>query len=182
MNLKKDRLATYRKRAINARFLSLADNNKNINVGQEEWILQLPVCKVADTRLANVLYNQDVRTVKDLLEIVSGRGWKSLLRIEGVGKTSYYHLLSKLQMIGVIAFSWAIAFFEYSCQIPANRIGFIGNGGPFTLMQLKVIQEVITLVIFTVFTTVFFKGEALHWNHLAAFVCLIAAVYFVFMK
>ena len=71
---------------------------------------------------------------------------------------------------------------EYSCQILANRIGFIGNGGPFTLMQLKVIQEVITLVIFTVFTTVFFKGESLHWNHLAAFVCLIAAVYFVFMK
>ena len=100
--MKKDILATYRKRAINARFLSLADNNKNINVGQEEWILQLPVRKVADTRLANVLYNQDVRTVKDLLEIVSGRGWKSMLRIEGVGKTSYYHLLSKLQMIGVV--------------------------------------------------------------------------------
>ena len=102
LKLKKDILATYRKRAINARFLSLADNNKNINVEQEEWILQLPVCKVADTRLGNVLYNQDVRTVKDLLEIVSGRGWKSLLRIEGVGKTSYYHLLSKLQMIGVV--------------------------------------------------------------------------------
>lgn len=83
-------------------FLSLVDNNKNINVGQEEWILQLPVRKVADTRLANILYNQDVRTVKDLLDIVSGRGWKSLLRIEGVGKTSYYHLLSKLQMIGVV--------------------------------------------------------------------------------
>ena len=73
-------------------------------------------------------------------------------------------------------------FAEYACQIPANRIGFVGNGGPFSLMQLKVIQEVITLVIFTVFTTVFFKGEALHWNHLAAFVCLIMAVYFVFMK
>ena len=102
LKLKKDILATYRKRAINARFLSLADNNKNINIEQEEWILQLPVCKVADTRLANVLYNQDVRTVKDLLEIVSGRGWKSLLRIEGVGKISYYHLLSKLQMIGVV--------------------------------------------------------------------------------
>ena len=87
LKLKKDILATYRKRAIDARFLSLADNNKNINVGQEEWILQLPVCKVADTRLANVLYNQDVRMVKDLLEIVSGRG---------------YHLLSKLQMIGVL--------------------------------------------------------------------------------
>ena len=82
-----------------------------------------------------------------------------------------YTWFASLPLIGVIA-----------CQIPANRIGFIGNGGPFTLMQLKVIQEVITLVIFTVFTTVFFKGEALHWNHLAAFVCLIAAVYFVFMK
>lgn len=75
-----------------------------------------------------------------------------------------YTWFASLPLIGVIAFSWAIAFFEYSCQIPANRIGFIGNGGPFTLMQLKVIQEVITLVIFTVFTTVFFKGEALHWE------------------
>ena len=92
-----------------------------------------------------------------------------------------YSWFAALPLIGVIAFSWAIAFFD-SCQIPANRIGFIGNGGPFSLMQLKVIQEVITLVIFTVFTTIFFKGEALHWNHLAAFICLIAAVYFVFMK
>lgn len=82
----------------------------------------------------------------------------------------------------VILFSWGIALAEYSCQIPANRIGFTGNGGPFTLMQLKVMQEVITLIIFTVFTTIFFKGESLQWNHFAAFVCLIAAVYFVFMK
>ena len=93
-----------------------------------------------------------------------------------------YSWFAALPLIGVIAFSWAIAFFEYSCQIPANRIGCIVKGGPFSLMQLKVIQEVITLVIFTVFTTIFFKGEALHWNHLAAFICLIAAVYFVFMK
>ena len=87
-----------------------------------------------------------------------------------------------LPLIGVVAFSWCIAFFEYMFQVPANRIGFIENGGPFTLMQLKVMQEVITLIIFTVFTTVFFKGESLQWNHLAAFVCLILAVYFVFMK
>ena len=93
-----------------------------------------------------------------------------------------YNWFAALPLIGVITFSWAIAFFEYSCQIPENRIVFIGNGGPFSLMQLKVIQEVITLIIFTLFTTVFFKGDALHWNHLAAFVCLIAAVYFVFMK
>ena len=93
-----------------------------------------------------------------------------------------YSWFATLPLIGVIAFSWSIDFIEYSCQIQANRIGYIGNGGPFSLMQLKVLQEVITLIIFTVFTTVFFKGEALHWNHVAAFVCLILAVYFVFMK
>ena len=85
-------------------------------------------------------------------------------------------------LIAVILFSWGIALFEYSCQIPANRIGFSGNGGPFSLMQLKVIQEVVTLIVFTVFTTVFFKGETLHWNHFVAFGLLILAVYFVFMK
>ena len=93
-----------------------------------------------------------------------------------------YSWFATLPLIGVIAFSWAIAFVEYTFQIPANRLGFSGNGGHFSLMQLKIIQEVITLVIFTVFTTVLFKGESLHWNHLAAFVCLILAVYFVFMK
>ena len=91
-------------------------------------------------------------------------------------------VISNWPLYGVILFSWCIALLEYSCQIPANRIGFAGNGGPFTLMQLKVVQEVITLLVFTVFTTVCFKGEALQWNHFAAFVCLVAAVYFVFLK
>lgn len=93
-----------------------------------------------------------------------------------------YGWFASLPLIGVVAFSWSIAFFEYLFQIPANRIGFIDNGGPFSLMQLKVIQEVITLIIFTIFTTVLFKGEALHWNHFAAFICLVLAVYFVFLK
>lgn len=91
-------------------------------------------------------------------------------------------LISNWPLLGVILFSWFIALFEYCAQVPANRLGFQGNGGPFSLMQLKVIQEVITLLVFTVFSTVFFKGEALHWNHLAAFACLVLAVYFVFMK
>lgn len=82
----------------------------------------------------------------------------------------------------VILVSWGIALLEYTCQVPANRLGFQGNGGTFSLMQLKVIQEAITLVVFTLFTVVFFRGEPLHWNHLAAFGCLILAVYFVFMK
>ena len=81
----------------------------------------------------------------------------------------------------VILLSWLLALAEYSFQVPANRMGFIGNGGSFSLMQLKVIQEVISIVVFTVFTMFLFKGESLHWNHVAAFGCLIAAVYFVFM-
>ncbi len=81
----------------------------------------------------------------------------------------------------VILVSWGIALLEYAFQVPANRLGFQGNGGAFSLMQLKVIQEAITLVIFTLFTVVFFRGEPLHWNHFAAFACLILAVYFVFM-
>lgn len=102
----------------------------------------------------------------------------------------YGHLkLQEMKVIGpatplivVILISWVIAFAEYCFMVPANRIGFAGNGGPFTLPQLKVLQECITLTVFTIFTVVFFRGEALHWNHLAAAICLIAAVYFVFMK
>ena len=85
-------------------------------------------------------------------------------------------------LYAVILFSWSIALAEYACQVPANRIGFQGNGGPFSLMQLKVIQEVITLVVFVIFSATAFKGQSFHWNHVAACVCLILAVYFVFMK
>ncbi len=91
-------------------------------------------------------------------------------------------VISNWPLYLVILFSWSIALAEYSFQIPANRIGFSGNGGPFSLIQLKVIQEVITLMVFTIFTTLLFKGETFHWNHVAAFVCLIMAVYFAFMK
>lgn len=80
----------------------------------------------------------------------------------------------------VILLSWGLALFEYAFQVPANRMGFVENGGPFTLMQLKVVQEVISITIFTLFTVIFFKGESLQWNHFAAFICLILAVYFVF--
>ena len=102
--------------------------------------------------------------------------WYGHLKLQASGISSNWPLWL------VIIFSWGIALAEYSVQVPANRIGFVGNGGPFTLMQLKILQEVITLVIFTVFTVVFFRGESLQWNHFAAFVCLILAVYFVFMK
>ena len=85
-------------------------------------------------------------------------------------------------VILVILFSWGLAFFEYCAQVPANRIGFNGNGGPFSIMQLKVIQEAVSLTVFTVIVTFMFKGESLQWNHVAAFICLILAVFFVFLK
>lgn len=85
-------------------------------------------------------------------------------------------------LILVILFSWSLAFFEYCAQVPANRIGFDGNGGPFNLMQLKVIQEAISLTVFTLIVTLLFKGQPLQWNHLAAFFCLLLAVFFVFLK
>ena len=91
-------------------------------------------------------------------------------------------VVSNWPLYGVILLSWGIALFEYCFQVPANRMGFRENGGPVSLMQLKIIQEVITLVVFTIFSTLLFKGESLQWNHIAAFLCLIAAVYFVFMK
>lgn len=96
-------------------------------------------------------------------------------------KMREYSWFESLPLIGVIAFSWVIAFFEYCLQVPANRLGFRESGGPFDIMQLKVIQEVITLVVFTVFSVIAFKME-LKWNHLAAFCCLILAVYFIFKK
>jgi uncharacterized protein (DUF486 family) len=89
---------------------------------------------------------------------------------------------SNLGLISIILISWGIALFEYSAQVPANRIGFSENGGPFNLWQLKVIQEVITLVVFTAFTLFFFKEETFKTNHLIGFGFLILAVYFIFKK
>ncbi len=80
----------------------------------------------------------------------------------------------------IILISWGIAFFEYIFQVPANRIGFIENGGPFSLVQLKVIQEVITLTVFTVFSLIVFKEFSFKINHFIGFVFLILAVYFIF--
>src|SRR5687768_3431003 len=74
-----------------------------------------------------------------------------------------------LGLVSIIVISWGIAFFEYCFQVPANRIGFHENGGPFSLVELKVIQEVITLLVFVGFSVVFFKTETLRLNHLIGF-------------
>jgi uncharacterized protein len=87
-----------------------------------------------------------------------------------------------LGLISVILISWGIALFEYILQVPANRIGYKEYGGPFSLVQLKVIQEVITLSVFVVFSILFFRNEVLKVNHLIGFVFLVLAVYFIFKK
>jgi hypothetical protein len=87
-----------------------------------------------------------------------------------------------LPLVAIIFISWGIALFEYALQVPANRIGFQGNGGPFSLVQLKVIQEVITLTVFVIFSILFFKNETFRMNHLIGFILLILAVYFIFKK
>jgi hypothetical protein len=102
--------------------------------------------------------------------------WYGHLKLQSAGISANWPLYA------VILFSWGIALMEYCFQVPANRIGFEGNGGPFSLMQLKVMQEVITLIVFVIFSRLAFSGFTFQWNHVAACVCLIGAVYFVFMK
>lgn len=77
----------------------------------------------------------------------------------------------------VILISWGIAFFEYCLVIPANRIGFREG---FSGYQLKMIQEVITLIVFSVFAVLYLK-EPIRWNYIASFVCVLGAVYFMFI-
>lgn len=90
--------------------------------------------------------------------------------------------LAGLGLFAVILISWGIAFFEYCMQVPANRIGFKDHGGPFSLLELKVIQEVVTLLVFVLFSLIFFKQESFKWNHFAGMVCMVLAVYFIFRK
>ncbi len=100
----------------------------------------------------------------------------------GHRKFAEWKWFSKLSLVAVVLLSWSIALFEYAFQVPANKIGFKGNGGPFTLVELKVIQEVITLVVFSIFTLIVFKTETFRTNHLIGFIFLVLAVYFIFKK
>ena len=103
--------------------------------------------------------------------------WYSHLRLQQT--TTWF---SKLSLPMVILFSWGIALIEYSFMVPANRIGYIDNGGPFNLWQLKVIQEFVSLTVFTLITVYIFKSETLTVNHLIGFCFLVLAVYFIFKK
>ena len=102
--------------------------------------------------------------------------WYGHLKLKSVDK---FH---NIGLMAIVLLSWGIAFFEYSLQVPANRIGYSGNGGPFSLVELKVIQEVMSLTTFTIFTLILFRNEQLRMNHLIGFGFLILAVYFIFKR
>lgn len=86
-----------------------------------------------------------------------------------------------LGLFAIILISWGLAFFEYVFQVPANRIGYKDDGGPFSLVQLKTIQEAITLIVFMVFSMIVFK-QKFEWNHIAGFCLIVAAVFLIFKK
>lgn len=122
--------------------------------------------------------------MKQLLTIVLLVLSNSFMTLAWYGHLKFAELkpFSKLGLVAIILISWGIALFEYFFQVPANRIGYIGTGGPFSLVELKVLQEVITLTVFSVFTLLVFKNEVFRPNHLIGFCFLILAVYFIFKK
>ncbi len=97
-------------------------------------------------------------------------------------KFTQFKEFAKLGIVSIVLISWGIAFFEYCFQVPANRIGYKAYGGPFSLLELKVLQEVITLLVFMAFTLLVFRQEQFRFNHLIGLVFLVLAVYFIFKK
>ena len=97
-------------------------------------------------------------------------------------KLQQMKLITDWPLIAIIVLSWGLALFEYCFMIPANRIGSTINGGPFNLMQLKIIQEAISLTVFTVIVATVFKGEPIRWNHIVAFIFIVLAVFFAFLE
>lgn len=113
-----------------------------------------------------------------LLLVVSN----AFMTLAWYGHIAFKSKLERFGLMVIVLFSWCIALFEYCFQVPANRIGSAEFGGPFSILELKVIQEVVSLSVFTLFALVFMKSDTLRWNHFAGFLCLVLAVYFIFRK
>ncbi len=102
--------------------------------------------------------------------------WYGHLRFKDIA------ILKNAGLLTTILISWGIALLEYALMVPANKIGSATDGGPFNMWQLKLIQEVISISIFVIFTLLFFKTETLKWNHFIGFIFLLGAIYFFFKK
>lgn len=98
------------------------------------------------------------------------------------GQVMFKSRFERIGILAVIGISWLVALFEYCFMVPANRLGSAEYDGPFSIWELKVIQEVVSLTVFTVIVLLVMKNEALRWNHLVGFACLVAAVFFIFKK
>ena len=121
------------------------------------------------------------RSISTILLLIASNSfmtiaWYGHLRFKDIS------FLKNSGMITAIFISWGIALLEYSLMVPANKLGASINGGPFNMWQLKIIQEIVSISVFVIFTLVFFKTETLRWNHLLGFIFLIIAVYFFFKK
>jgi len=102
--------------------------------------------------------------------------WYGHLKYKNVSKQAVWGLTA------IVLISWGIALFEYFFQVPANRLGYKGTGGPFSLIELKIVQEVISISVFIIFTLIVFRTEQFRLNHLFAFICILGAVWFAFRK
>ena len=98
------------------------------------------------------------------------------------GQIIFKKHFGNVSLVAVVFISWLLAFLEYCFMVPANRIGSDNFGGPFTIWELKVIQEVISLSVFTIVVLLFMNNETLKWNHFVGFICLVLAVFFIFKK
>lgn len=113
-----------------------------------------------------------------LLLVVSN----AFMTLAWYGQIAFRSRLERYSLTAIVLLSWGVALVEYCFMIPANRVGSVAFGGPFTLWQLKVIQEVISLTVFTLFMLLCMRGEPLRWNHIAGIGCLVLAVYFLFKR
>ena len=120
--------------------------------------------------------------IKGLITIVLLVLSNILMTFAWYGQVMFKSKIERFGLFAVIVVSWLIAFAEYCFLVPTNRTGSAEYGGPFSIWHLKVIQEVISLSVFAVLVMVIMKNETIRWNHIAGFVCLILAVFFIFKK
>ncbi len=123
-----------------------------------------------------------METFRGILTIVLLTCSNVFMTLAWYGQVLFKSKLERLGLLAVIIFSWLVAFAEYCFMVPANRLGSNEFGGPFSIWELKVIQEVVSLTVFTLIVLMAMKNETLRWNHVAGFVCLILAVFFIFKK
>lgn len=93
-----------------------------------------------------------------------------------------YDWFKSLPWFAFVMMSWGLAFFEYVFQVPANRLGYVGQGGKFDLFELKAIQEGLSILIFVLLNVFMFKSGKLGWNHLFGFSLIAFGIFLVFQK